>query len=452
MPVEFLTDEQAAGYGRFPDGLTPTELEGLFFLDDFDKDLVARRRGDENRVGFGLQVATVRALGTFLADPLDVPTEAVDYIAGQVGVGDPSVAKEYLRREKTRFEHQWEITREYGYSDFATAEPDLVRWIDDRAWTTGDGPKALFDAAVGWLRERKVLLPAVSTLARLVAQVRAQATDRLYQRLSELVSADQARLLEDLLDVPTDARVSQLERWRTPVTRTSGAGMVRALQRAGEVAGLGLGGVDVGVVPRRRVWELARYGLEAKAPTLRRHPYSRKLATLLATVRALEARSVDDALELFDVLMTTELLSRAERQSKKEKLRRYPKVSRHAGKLAAAVAVLLEAAEWGEQVRLEQVWDAIESVVSRAELRAAVAGIAEILPPPDADPEGEWRAHLLERMATVRGFVPLLCQVIEFGATTDAAPVLYAVNGLPDLLDARLGRKVPAGFLDARRI
>ncbi|OJF14078.1 hypothetical protein BG844_11705 [Couchioplanes caeruleus subsp. caeruleus] len=393
----------------------------------------------------------MRALGLFLEDPLDVPSEAVDYVAGQVGAADPSVVKEYLRRRQTRFEHQWEIARGYGYSDFTTAESDLVHWIDDRAWTTGDGPKAIFEAAVGWLRERKVLLPAVSTLARLVAQVRAQATDRLYQRLSELVSADQARLLEDLLDVPDGSRFSQLERLRTPVTRTSGTGMVRALQRAGEVAGLGLGGVDVGVVPRRRVWELAGYGLEAKAPTLRRHPYARKLATLLATVRALEATSVDDALELFDVLMTMELLSRAERQSKKEKLRRYPKVSRHAGKLAAAVGVL-EAAEWGEQVRLEQVWDAIDSVVSRAELRAAVAGIAEILPPVDADPDGEWRAHLLERMATVRGFVPLLCQVIEFGATADAAPVLYAVNGLPELLDARQGRKVAAGFLDARRI
>ncbi|MEV4640122.1 hypothetical protein AB0J80_22515 [Actinoplanes sp. NPDC049548] len=50
------------------------------------------------------------------------------------------------------------------------------------------------------------------------------------------------------------------------------------MPRAGEVAGLGLGDVDVAVVPRRRVWELARYGLEAKAPTLRRHPYQRKLA------------------------------------------------------------------------------------------------------------------------------------------------------------------------------
>ena len=49
---------------------------------------------------------------------------------------------------------------------------ELGVWVDARAWTTGDGPKALFDASVAWLRERRVLLPGVTTLARLVAQVR----------------------------------------------------------------------------------------------------------------------------------------------------------------------------------------------------------------------------------------------------------------------------------------
>ena len=62
-------------------------------------------------------------------------------------------------REKTRFEHQWGIVEAGQWRDFGQAEAELTQWVDDRAWTTGDGPKAIFDGAVGWLRERRVLLP-----------------------------------------------------------------------------------------------------------------------------------------------------------------------------------------------------------------------------------------------------------------------------------------------------
>jgi hypothetical protein len=46
------------------------------------------------------------------------------------------------------------------------------------------------------------------------------------------------------------------------------------------------------------------------------------LATLLATVRWLEVTATDDALELFDVFMSNELIGRASKASDKEKLRR----------------------------------------------------------------------------------------------------------------------------------
>jgi hypothetical protein len=51
-------------------------------------------------------------------------------------------------------------------------EAELAVWVDDRAWTTGEGAVAVFNDAVGWLRERQVLLPGVTTLARLVARER----------------------------------------------------------------------------------------------------------------------------------------------------------------------------------------------------------------------------------------------------------------------------------------
>jgi hypothetical protein len=165
VPVEFLSDEQAAAHGRYAGPPSRVELERCFYLDDADKALIARRRGDHNRLGFALQAVTVRFIGTFLTDPLDVPAEVLDYVAEQLGIDDPSCASWYTEREKTRMEHAWEIQREYGLRDFADAEQELAEWIDARAWTTGDGPKAIFDGAVGWLRDRRVLLPGATTLA-----------------------------------------------------------------------------------------------------------------------------------------------------------------------------------------------------------------------------------------------------------------------------------------------
>jgi hypothetical protein len=103
MPVEFLTELQKARYGRFASEPSPEELARYFHFDDSDQILI------HNRLGFALQLGTVRYLGTFLPNPIHVPPGVIAYVGRQLEIPDTSSLPEYMEREATRLEHTAEI-------------------------------------------------------------------------------------------------------------------------------------------------------------------------------------------------------------------------------------------------------------------------------------------------------------------------------------------------------
>jgi TnpA family transposase len=121
VPVEFLAAAEAAAFGRFDGAVSREDLDRVFFLDDADRALIDRRRGAHNRLGFALQLGTVRWVGAFLSDPTAVPDVVLEYVAAQLGVEEPSCVARYLERRPTRFEHAEEIKLACDLRDFAAA-------------------------------------------------------------------------------------------------------------------------------------------------------------------------------------------------------------------------------------------------------------------------------------------------------------------------------------------
>jgi TnpA family transposase len=296
-----------------------------------------------------------------------------------------------------------------------------------------------------------VLLPGISVLSRLVTEVRSGEYDRIHAMMASATPEELRAALEALLEVPDGARVSELERMRTPVTSISGQGLKDALGRAADVRGLGAGAVELARMPLVKLAELARYGLVSKAPIIRDLKPQRRTATMLATVRSLEGAAVDDALLLFDLLMSTKLLARAERISVREQLRALPRFRKAASTVARVAGMLRDAAEADEElaaqaeadgidmerVYLAQVWAEIERVASREELAKALATVAELIPDAEEDDDAAWRAELVKRYQTVRGFLESLSQAIPWGCVEAGAPVLAALRALPGVLARR---------------
>jgi len=169
------------------------------------------------------------------------------------------------------------------------------------------------------------------------------------------------------------------------------------------------------------------------------------------------------------MLMATNLLAGAERASAREQMRSLPRLAAASATLAAAVQVLLEltpgakAAQAPErevpereaaeavatEVSLAEVWAQIERVAPRRVVVAALATVLALAPPLDEDADAAWRAELVKRYTTVRPFLPLLSEVIAFGAVEGGKGVLEALRQLPQLLRRKKVRaeEAPAGLV-----
>jgi hypothetical protein len=421
MPVSFLSEEQDRKYGRYAEEPSPEQMARFFHLDDADRDLIRKRRGDHMRLGLAIQIGNVRFLGTFLEDITGVPPVVVKFLARQLDIADPACLSEYCKSER-RWQHANEIREHYGYHIFS--EPGiqwrLARWLYALCWTGTDRPSVLFDRAVAWLVAGKVLLPGASVLERLIAQVRSRANQRLWRRLTAGITPQQQERLESLLVVPEGSRQSPFDRLRHGPTLQSVPELGRAIARLEEVQSLAHGLPRTEELPRTRVQQLARHANTADAQTLARLTEQRRCATLLAFITTLEATATDDVLDLFDIVMTR-MVNEAQKLRQQMRLRGVRDLDAAAIILRKAWAIAMTTHAKGSDgivAALAAVpQDAIEEAITRIDDLTRAAD----------DPYFD---EIITMHRRVQQFLPALAKTVPFGANPAAQPLLTAIRHL----------------------
>lgn len=420
MPVQFLTSTQRANYGNYVGAPSADELARYFHLDDADHAMIAVKRGDHNRLGFALQLTTVRFLGTFLEDPVAVPNAVMQTLVRQLRVTSLEKLPHYGTAEK-RWDHMAEIRSRYDFRDWA--EPAvgfrLSRWLYALCWTGTDRPGVLFERATTWLLAHRVILPGCTTLERFVARLRSRVENRLWKLLGRGVTDEQRSRLEDLLKVSPQGRSSWLDKLRTGPVRASGRTLVYAIRRLQTVRDLGIKLPATGVPPSR-IASLARFAGTAKVTAISRLPPVRRLATLVAFIHCLEATAQDDVVEVLDVLLH-DFFNNAVKADKKARLRGLKDLDQAATVLATACRTLLDPALADNELR-----DTLFARIPREVLTGALESVEALVRPPD----DVYYLELHARYRAVRMFLPTLLQYIRFGASPAGEAVVAAFDWL----------------------
>jgi len=385
--------------------------------------LIERRRGDQNRLGFALQLTTVRYLGTFLEDLAAVPGNVLKALARQLAISGRESLRDY-REGEIRWDHAAEIRDCFGYRDFT--DPivafRLSRWLYALCWTGTERPGVLFERATAWLLAHKVLLPGWSPLERFVARLRNRVESRLWRLLVCGITVEQRVKIENLLVVPEDCRNSWLDRLRRAPTTVSGPSLVAAFERLQTVRNVGISLSSTGNIPSARIATLARFANTAKVTAISRLPSDRKLATLVAFLRCLKASALDDALEILEMLLHA-LFEGAKKADKKARLRTLKDLDVAATVLATACRTVLDASLPDNKIRTE-----VFSKIPRDEIERAIENVGILTRPPD----DVYFRELDKRFRSVQRYLPALLANVQFDANPAGQPVVEGLAWLRD--------------------
>lgn len=401
MPVSFLTEDQRRNYGRYTSPPSSQDLARYFHLDDADRGLIAKMRGNPNKLRYAVQLGTVRYLGTFLEAPMEVPEQVLQTLAKQLQVEPIDCTSLWSTISLRRIQKQSEeIRKVFGYVEFTDSVVAflLSRWLFALCWTGTDRPSVLFERATTWLTTHKVLLPGCSVLERYISRLRDRVEERLWKTLARGITAAQQRRLEDLLAVPVGGRASRLEILRTGPVMVSRPALVDALQRLGAVRDLGIRLHSTPRIPATRVSALARFATVSKVTAIRRLPRTRRIATLVAFVQCLEATAQDDALAVLEVLLR-DLFGGALKADKKARQRSLRDLDRAAATLVKACRMVVDPTVPDAQLRKR-----LFKKITRPELEAAIEKTSELIRPI----HNVYFDELDTRYRTVRRFLPVL--------------------------------------------
>lgn len=265
---------------------------------------IALCRGAYNRLGFGYQMGFVRLTGRFpRQQPLEMLDALLAFVASELAI-DPTAIQDYAQRQATVSEHQGHLRLYLGFHPFGPTEREaLCHFVLDEASRLEHTP-ALLARAQEFLRDRRVLVPADSTLRRLVGEQRDQARQHLFARLMAAVPVEMHPRLDALLHVEADHHVSPLQQLKDPPGIPSPRALQRLTAKLDQIQATGVLALDLSWLNNNLQKALARHASQASAHRLRLLPAPQRYTVLVCFLTHTYHETLDHLVDMYAKLMT----------------------------------------------------------------------------------------------------------------------------------------------------
>ncbi len=398
-----------------------------------DLEIINKRRREENRLGFAMQLAVLRYPGWSYTHVKDIPDSVKQYIAKQINA-DHSSLRLYPQRENTLWDHLKEIRNEYGFITFTLKEYRMIfKHIYQLALENGDAIHLLHES-IDFLRKNKVILPAITTLERMVWEARAMAERKIFNTVSQSLSDHQKEKLEEIITSQhqSESNKTILGWLKEPHGHPSPETFLKVIERLEYIRGMELENVKIDHLHRNRLLQLSRLGSRYEPYAFRDFQENKRYTILTVYLLQLTEELTDKAFEIHDRQILS-LLSKGRKAQEEMQKKNGKKVNEKVIHFSSIGQALIKAKTEGLDV-----FEVLESVIEWNSFVSSVEEAQVLARPVDYD----YLDLLQKRFYSLRKYTPTLLKVLKFHSTKSNETLLHAVEIIRGMNDSGK-RKIP---------
>lgn len=418
FPVEVSTVRHPrAGFEQLPVDLTRTELFRYFTYSDKDRDEIAFSRGTQNRIGFALLLGGVRLLGRFPYDFELLPKDLLAHTCNQLELSVPLFLN-YPQRRSTRQEHQERIRQYLGLRPFVESDRAGVKVFVEEQIGNGVRLHELLSRTEQRLRQQHCVLPGLTVLEKLIATARAEAEEKLFQKIAARVGAAAQTRVLSLLQKTPDQRFAPFQQLQQAAGRPSPDAFDKELDALEKVTALLPENFDLTDLAPALLERFAASLSGLPTQAVQRIGETKRVALLLCWLWRLRTELTDTALTMGNELIAG-VFRRAKNAAAEEQQRQFKQLGSVLQLCGEVVGVLLN----------QTVADPRAEVFRRysEERIASLSEECRTLARPSVAIQD---AELRKRYAYVRQFAPRLLEAFVLRAIAPNEPLLQAVDYL----------------------
>ncbi len=247
-------------------------------------------------------MAFVRLTGQFPSQqPLEILEDLLAFVAVELKINRAEI-EDYAHRRPTVSEHQEQLRIYLRLRRFGTEESELLRQYLFKEACRLEQTSALRAKAQQFLQEHSILVPADSTLTRLIVEQRDRARRDIFHRVLEAIAPEIRVRVDGLL--ATEGQASDFQRLKEPPGFPSPQALLRLMAKLDRIQAIGVLNIDLSWLNNNFQKTLAKRAEQYTAYRLRELQDDHRYSLLVCFLWQAYRDTLDHIIEMFDKLMT----------------------------------------------------------------------------------------------------------------------------------------------------